>query len=104
MSEIVVVVRAGPGGHVIPVLANSEYHGASLAPNSCEYEQACRDFSSLISFVFCLHVLLFSLTLIILSFVICFVYMGEHKMVMMVMIHPRPKHLLLKNYKYKLCT
>jgi len=88
-----------PGGHVRPVLANCEYHGASLGPNSCEYEQGVS------RFFLTYFVLLFSLTFIILSFVIRFVYLGAHKMVMvMLMIHPRPKDLLLKNSKYKLCT
>lgn len=86
---------------MISVLANSEYHGASLGPNNCEeYEHRCVSRFFLLTY-FCLFshamFLLFSLTLIIRSCVICFVGLGEHnKMGDGHDITPSPKDLLLK--------
>jgi hypothetical protein len=95
-----------PEGHVICVLANSGVaRGITWTQQLWEYEQACEEMFSLILFVFGMHVLLFSfdfdhhsffLSFFLLWFAFCW-FGGTYKMVM-VMTHPRPKDLLLKNY------
>jgi hypothetical protein len=80
---------------VIYVLANSGVpRGITWTQQLGIISQVCEDFSSLIFVCFCMHVLLFSSTLIILFScdLLAFFGGGEHKKVM-VMTRPRPKGL-----------